>query len=172
MTEITDNATNPHAAAAMGATAISALPSEGEIIRGALGFGLLYGLVAFDVGVILYAVASAPGHVRLYDLASMFAAIAVLGLLFAPILGAIPAVIGGWLASRHIAARGRLSYPVALAHGFVAGGVPAIALLAWHSLKARPDPTPLPTCAAYVALCMVAALCCAWHLRVKYPALK
>jgi hypothetical protein len=152
-------------------------PTMRRIMAVSVGLGPLVGLLAIAVGSGMYvAITSLVGRYPplTTQLVSVPFAIFVYGLFFAHVLGGVPALIGGWLTARDVAAHGRLSYATAVRHGAVSGALAEVGFLAFGSVSKSltSDFNGLFWIPTYLAACCAASFGCAWILRRKFPALK
>jgi hypothetical protein len=152
-------------------------PTMRRMIGVSMVLGPLFGLTAIALGTAAYFEVEhftsqfpPPVFNRLAFPVVMFSG----GLLFAHVLGGIPAWLGGWLTARHVAAHGRLSYSTALRHGAVSGVLAEVGFLAFGSLSKSlaSDFNALFLVPTYLAACCAGSLGCAWILRRQFPALK
>jgi uncharacterized membrane protein YvlD (DUF360 family) len=152
-------------------------PSMRRIIGVSMALGPLFGLLAIAVGTGVYfaiehLISRSPRPAT--QLVSVPFAIVVYGLFFAHVFGAIPALLGGWLTGRDVAAHGCLRYATALRHGAVSGALAEVCFLAFGSFSKSltSDFNALFWLPTYLAACCAASLGCAWTLRRQFPALK
>jgi hypothetical protein len=152
-------------------------PTKRRIIAVSVGLGPLFGLLAIAVSMGVYvaidvSVSRLPRPAS--DLVSVPFRVVVLGLFFAHAFGAIPALLGGWLTARDVAARGRLSYATALRYGALSGTLAEIVFLVFgsSSKSLASDFNSHFWIPTYMAACCAASLGCTWILRRQFPALK